>query len=607
MTRLRFFFTLLRQHALMYLGGLVLLGMTLAMTVSIPRYLQQAIDILRSNPDPGGGEFISKIGWILACAVGMIFTRTGSRLMFFIPGRQVEFDLKNRMLEQLSRLQRDFHLKNPTGSIISRINNDISGVRMMMGFGLLQVSNSLGALSLAPYFMFKISSTLTTYVLLPIAGAFVLLQLGMWRLRGEQLRQMQALQQLSDFTVESYNGIDVLKSFRHFGWTEKRFLDLSNEVKVSAIRMSNIRAYLMPILSHIGNALKVLLVMVGGVLVVQADMSMGEFLAYGLYLGMLVMPLMGLTFLMFLLQRGLTALSSLEAVLNTRPDLPPVLPEAEAALPERMQQGLRVNALTYAYPDDPQHPVLTDVSFELRPGEIVGVFGAIGSGKTTLVNLLNRYLTPPPGTVTLDGVDVTQVSQGSLRRHIVTVTQEPFLFSDSVRENIRFAAADADAERVGQVADSAALSQDLRVLPKGLDTLVGEKGITLSGGQKQRISLARSLLQPCDVLILDDVLSAVDHDTERFLIGQIYGFKHAQALLIVSHRVSVLERANRILVLEEGHVAASGSHAELIAQQCSYQRAWRYQSAHGTEEQPEGLTEPGAPVPPAAGQPQTAD
>jgi ATP-binding cassette subfamily B protein len=578
MSRSQFFLVLLRRHALSYLAGLVMLGLTLGMTVSIPRYLQEAIDILRGNPDPAGREFLSRITWILVFAVAIIATRTGSRLLFFTPGRHVEFDLKNQLLEHLTGLQRDFYLKNPSGAIISRINNDVTGVRMMMGFGLLQVASSFGALSLAPYYMYRISPALTLYSVLPVLGAFGLLQWGTRRLRGEQMNQMHALQALSDFTVESYNGIDVLKSYRHFGWVEGRFTELSHAVRNSAIRMSNLRSFLMPVLNHIGNGLKVFLVFYGGVMVVRQGMTMGQFMAYALYLAMLVPPLMGLTFLMFMLQRGLTAMDSLEAVLHMQPGLPPPRPESQAALPAELRQGLRVRGLSFAYPDDPGRKVLDGVSFEVRPGEIVGVFGTIGSGKSTLINLINGYLGPPPGAVFLDGVDVTELGHALLRRHVVTVTQEPFLFSATIRENIALAARGLDDAAVERAARAAALGPDLKRLPAGLDTQVGEKGITLSGGQKQRIALARTLLKPCDLLILDDVLSAVDHDTERYLIDQIYGFRHARALLIVSHRISALERARRILVLDAGRLVDVGTHEELTLREGPYRQAWLIQS-----------------------------
>jgi len=393
---------------------------------------------------------------------------------------------------------------------------------------------------------------------------------------------MKALQDLSDFTVESYNGIDVLKSYRALPWSEDKFRGLSDAVRDAGIRMANIRVFVMPILSHIVNGLKVMLVLVGGIMVVREQMTMGEFLSYSLYLSMLVPPLMGMTFMIFVLQRGFTSLISLGQVFGTQPGLPPALPEAEAALPESLGDGLRVQGLTYAYADDPAHPALQDVALAVRPGEIVGLFGPIGSGKTTLVNVLNRYLTPPPGTVLLDGVDVTTLSLARLRRHLVTVTQEPFLFSDSVRENIRFAADAEDDRALQEAVHAAALEADLAGFPAGLDTLVGEKGITLSGGQKQRISLARAILKPCDLLILDDVLSAVDHETERFLIDQIYRFRQAHATLIVSHRISALERASRVVVLEHGRVVASGPHAELIEREGPYREAWLLQSEQGT-------------------------
>jgi ATP-binding cassette subfamily B protein len=238
-----------------------------------------------------------------------------------------------------------------------------------------------------------------------------------------------------------------------------------------------------------------------------------------------------------------------------------------------------VERLTYAYPDAPAAPVLRDVSFEVRPGEIVGIFGPVGSGKSTLVNLINRYLTAPPGSIMLDGVDITEVRQELVRRHVVTVTQDPFLFSMSIRENVLFGArTDGAEEPLRQAITSASLQPDLSRFPGGIETQVGERGITLSGGQKQRIALARAIMKPCDLLVLDDPLSAVDHETERFLIGQIYGFQHSRSLLIVSHRVSVLERANRIVVLDRGTVADTGSHEELISREGAYRTAWLLQA-----------------------------
>ena len=240
--------------------------------------------------------------------------------------------------------------------------------------------------------------------------------------------------------------------------------------------------------------------------------------------------------------------------------------------------------------------MLDGVSLKVAPGEVVGVFGPVGSGKTTLVNLLNHYLVPPPGAVRLDGVDVRDLESGDLRRHVVTVTQEPYLFSDTLHANVAFGAENGGGppasggkprgrepavldDLVERAVADAALGPDLARMPAGLRTVVGERGITLSGGQKQRVAFARAILKPCDLLILDDVLSAVDHDTERVLVERIHSLATARSMLVVSHRISVLERADRVVVLDRGRVVDEGHHRELAAREGPYREAWRRQAS----------------------------
>ena len=453
---------------------------------------------------------------------------------------------------------------------------------------------------------------------------------------------MKALQKLSDFTVESYGGLDPLKSFRGLGWAERRFAALSGEVRDAGLGMAAVRAWFFPLLTHLVNGLKVLVVLVGGFAVVAGEITIGGFTAFMVYLSMLVGPLMGATFLMFLLQRGMTSLGSLLEVFAAEPSRPAPRPGAALpalpALPAPLEQGLAVENLRFAYPDEPDRPVLDGVSLRVAPGEVVGVFGPVGSGKTTLVNLLNQYLVAPPGAVRLDGVDVRDIEPGELRRHVVTVTQEPFLFSDTLRANVAFGVdegTDGDGRPAetreggaggprreegaagpvgggagegggagggrppaGELAASgdrsepdpldalveravadAALGPDLARMPAGLRTVVGERGITLSGGQKQRVALARAMLKPCELLILDDVLSAVDHDTERVLVDRIHGLATARSILVVSHRISVLERADRVIVLDGGRVVDEGRHRELAAREGPYREAWRRQAS----------------------------
>ena len=631
--RFRYLFRLIGEHAGSFGAGAGFLALTLWMSLAIPRYLQEAIDLLASGGS--GSAVLAKVWLILGFAVAMVLTRTVSRMLFLVPGRRVEFDLKNRLLAHLLGQDREYFLANPTGELISRINNDINGVRMLIAMGTMMLIQTAGTLTLAPWYMYRISPDLTLYCALPIAAGFLVLQVAVQRMRRNQIRHMKALQELSDFTVESYGGLDPLKAFRGLGWAERRFAALSGEVRDAGLGMAAVRAWFFPLLTHLVNGLKVLVVLVGGFAVVRGEITIGGFTAFMVYLSMLVGPLMGATFLTFLLQRGMTCLGSLLEVFAAEPARP--APRTGAPLPARLETGLDVEDLRFAYPDEPERPVLDGVSLKVAPGEVVGVFGPVGSGKSTLVNLLNRYLAPPPGAVRLDGVDVRDVGAGELRRHVVTVTQEPFLFSDTLRANVAFgveeetdgdgrpaetreegaggprgegaagpagagagdgggaggrppvgelaASGDGSGSRTGPldafveraVAD-AALGPDLARMPAGLRTVVGERGITLSGGQKQRVALARAMLKPCDLLILDDVLSAVDQETERVLVDRIHALATARSLLVVSHRVSVLERADRVIVLDRGRVVDEGHHRELAAREGPYREAWRRQT-----------------------------
>ena len=621
--RFRYLLGLVGEHAWSLGAGAGLLGLTLWMSLAITRYLQEAIDLLAA--DQSGRAVLAKVWLILGLAVAMVLTRSVSRTLFLVPGRRVEFDLKNRLLAHLLAQDREYFLANPTGELISRINNDINGVRMLLGMGTMMLIQTVGTLTLAPWYMYRISPRLTLYCAVPIAIGFLVLQVAVQRMRRNQQWQMKALQELSDFTVESYGGLDPLKSFRGLGWAEARFAALSGEVRDAGLGMTTVRAWFFPLLAHLVNGLKVMLVLVGGFAVVGGEMTIGGFTAFTVYLSMLVGPLMGATFMMFLLQRGMTGLGSLLEVFAAEPARP--APRPGASLPAPLVQGLVVERLRFAYPDEPDRSVLDRVSLRVAPGEVVGVFGPVGSGKTTLVNLLNHYLVAPPGAVRLDGVDIRDLESSELRRHVVTVTQEPFLFSDTLLANVAFGvdegieqdvrgvgANDRDEarawrlpagrerpevgvepgtvgcgpERAGNepatvdalveraVAD-AALGPDLSRMSSGLQTLVGERGITLSGGQKQRVAFARAILKPCDLLILDDVLSAVDHDTERVLVDRIHSLTKARSILVVSHRISVLERADRVFVLDHGRLVDEGSHRALAAREGPYREAWRRQ------------------------------
>ena len=571
------------QYKLSYGLGVVFIFATNWLAVTIPTYLKLSVDILsqgknhlRSNLD----QLYTYLIWMFALAVLVVVVRTCSRIFFFNPGRAIEYKLKNDLLTRLTKLQKGYYDQNETGSIISRLQNDITGVRLICGFGMMQVFNIIASLSLTPYKMWELSPSLTLYCVLPVLAVFLIVRIGMKVVVGHTRQRMSRLQSLSAFIVSSLSGIDVIRNYSLSDWSEKEFAQHNEGLLNQSLRISFVRSFLMPILNNLENILKVLVLMVGGLYVIEGKFTIGEITAFIAYTGLLTMPLMGLGWLTTLYQQGMVGMTSLETIINAKTPhegLQNLPPETGKSL---FDKGLIVKNLTFAYENK---PVLTDISFSIHPGQTVGILGKIGSGKSTLVNCLNRYLEPPPGTVFLGGRDILELSFEDLRRSVRTVSQDVFLFSESVEQNILFGHSTGEhpgEEKMEQIIHESALREEIERFPERLDTLVGEKGIMLSGGQKQRISLARSMMEPCDLLILDNILSAVDYETERFLLGEILKRKHSKALLIVSHRVQALEEADLILVLDEGNLVDQGTHEELITRPGLYRQTWELQKAH---------------------------
>ena len=330
---------------------------------------------------------------------------------------------------------------------------------------------------------------------------------------------------------------------------------------------------------NLANILKVVVLLFGGMMVLEEEFTVGELTAFIAYTALLTLPLMGLGWVTTMFQQGMVGLASVQSVLQQpepfagRQSLP------EAQQKNLFQDGLTVRNLRFRYAED-RPWVLQDINFHLKPGQTLGVLGRIGSGKSTLVNCINRYLVTEDGQIRLNNLDINRLTYQDLRHSIRTVTQEPFLFSDTVENNIAFAMEDRPEdwqEYFPSLLQQAALQEEVHKFPLQEQTIVGEKGILLSGGQKQRISLARAMATSCDLLILDNVLSAVDYETERYLLQQIFARRQAKSLLIVSHRVTAVEKADWILVLDEGRIVAQGTHEELLQQPGYYQEMWALQ------------------------------
>ena len=570
-----------RYRALYALGTLCLIA-TNYLTVSIPGFVQEAVDALADGRGPDAA-----IPWawaILGAGVGVMVVRTLSRTLIFNPGRTIEFRFKNTLFHHLLELPRRFYARMRPGEIISRGTNDVGAVRSIVGFCTLQIFNALFAIVLTLGRMFWIDVGLTLLCVIPLIVSALVLRIAVRAMFRLTLKIQKDLAGLSDQILETYNAVGVLQSFNALSGAQARFDKENQALLDTGLELIRVRSWLLPVVSVTGNICVVILLFFGGRSVVDGGMTVGELAAFAVYINILVGALIGMGWMIGAFQRGWVSLQRVYEVL----DAPIERAIAGGALPPAGPQGygLTVDGLTFAYADadaDAGEVALRDASLRLAPGERLGIFGLTGAGKSTLLDVLARVHDPPAGAIRLDGIDVLDIPVRDYWRAVGYVTQEPFLFSRTVRANIALAEPMPDETidaAVRAAADDAALAPDLEAFPAGLDTRVGERGITVSGGQRQRIALARAFYRDFELLLLDDVMSAVDHATEKKLIDAIYRRSAGRSAIIVSHRISVLARADRVLVLDEGRVVAEGRHEDLLADRSGpYARAWRLQQA----------------------------
>jgi ATP-binding cassette subfamily B protein len=399
---------------------------------------------------------------------------------------------------------------------------------------------------------------------------FIVVRIGMAIMVKNTRYRMDILQRLSGKTISFLSGNSVIKNYNIYSYAEDEVQKENLSLFDKTMKIAWVRSFILPLLGNLGQILKIVVLFAGGVFVINGEFTIGELTEYIAYSALLAQPVMGLGWLLTVLQQGFVGISSLQTIMNRNgvDDERKPLPAHEKE--QLFKDGIHVKNLSYTYHNG-ERPELKDISFSIQPGQVIGITGKVGSGKTTLINCLNGYLRPDEKMVYFGEKDAAFLRGEDIRSVVRTVTQEVFLFSDTIENNIFLGSekfsVKADFE---DVIYKSAFADELTRLPMKEKTLVGEKGIMLSGGQKQRISLARALYTPCDLLILDDVFSAVDTETERFLIQHVIKNHAAKSVLVVSNRISVLEKTDFTIVLEDGRMAAKGSHRELLQQSKFY-------------------------------------
>jgi ATP-binding cassette subfamily B protein len=556
-------FRLLKEYAWRYrwsyLAGAVFLWITNYLAVSIPGQIGHAIDALRVEQPMG--RYVAAIA---AMGVAVILVRSLSRVLIFNPGRHLEYHLRRDLFAHLLRLQPSFYATQKRGDIVSRASNDITWVRTLVGFGGLQIVNVTLAVILTGWKMVSLSPRLTLMVLLPILLGSGLVQWGIRRLFHLARRSQEQLGEISEHVLGSLQGMAAIQGFV----AEEAFVERFEERNLSwfrtGMRLALIRSIALPLLVLSGGVAMFALIAVGGPMVLRGTLTVGELAAFTALLTVFLPPLRSMGWMMSVIQRGRAALERIFELM----DAPLERPEgSDGVIPESGRGPvIELRDLHFAYPDEPDREVLTGLTATIPAGGVVGLFGRTGSGKSTLLRLLARLYNPPSESILIDGVDLLTLDLESWRRRMAVVPQRPFLFSDAIASNVALEA-EPDDGHIQDVVEMAALGPDLEALPDGLGTVVGERGIMLSGGQRQRVALARGLYRGGDLLILDDVLSAVDHHTEAQLVETVADLARrpeAPTVLISSHRLSALRHCDMVLVLDGGRLVDSGPHAELI-------------------------------------------
>jgi ATP-binding cassette subfamily B protein len=568
----------LKKYRWAYVFGVISLVVTSGGQLFIPQFLGRAVDIIVEGSFERS-EIAGLMGTMIAVSLAIALGRLGWRYFIHGSSRRIEMHLRDKLFSHLLRLSSTFYSRSKTGDLMARATNDMNAIRMAVGMALVAFIDGVFMTLAILIILFSQNARLAALIIIPLPLITVAMVL-VGSYIGKLFKRVQeGFSDLSDQAQEVLSGIRVVKAFVKEAYFLNRFQDANDTYKRRNLRLVRIWGLFFPVVSFLSGLTMLLLLLFGGQEVILGELSHGDFVATLSYLEMLIWPMLGAGFVVNMLQRGGASLSRINAILQEEPDI--VSPEQPI---RRVPQGaIEVKGLSYTYPDA-QQPSLEGVSFTLDRGETLGILGKTGSGKSTLLNLLPRLIDPPEGTIEIDGHDVREYDLDTLRSAFGVVPQSTFLFSATISENISFALSDHDERVINEVGDISMIARDVQEFPAGWETTVGERGLTLSGGQKQRVAIARALAKEPEILIFDDALSAVDTETEEKILSKLLEFRQGRTNIIVSHRVSTLQHASRILVLDDGRAVQLGNHEELLEEDGLYRDIYHLQQLEHEKE-----------------------
>jgi len=552
--------------------GLLSLLLVDFLLLLIPLVIKKAIDLLVTQTQETGSLLFQQGVIIVLIALMIALFRYVWRRLILGHSRKVEQGLRNRMYGHLQTLPISFFQKTRTGDLMARAINDINAIRMASGMGLVALIDGTVLGIAAIGFMMSIDLKLTLISLIPAPVVIILTKILTRRMSTGFEAVQRTFSNLTERVREAFAGIRVIKAHNRETWEYAKIKEQGERYVAENMNLAKTLALFFPMMTVFTNAGLAIVILLGGRYAILGDITPGDFVAFISYLNLLMWPMMAMGWVTNLIQRGSASMRRINHILEEVPDIrdpAPLQDFSDGAIPEEtlskpVEGEVEIRNLSLKYPGQTDY-ALKGIHLKINASETVAVVGRVGSGKTTLLQTIPRLLDVQVNTVLLDRRDIRQIPLKTLREKIAFVPQEVFLFSDTIRNNVIFGRSGIDDQDLENALRSAGIFEEIQDLERGLDTVLGERGVTLSGGQRQRLTIARAIVEPLPILILDDALSMVDTRTEEEILNRILNLRHNKTNLIVSHRVSTISRADRIVVLDKGELVEEGSHESLIA------------------------------------------
>ncbi len=571
MEQVKFLFTYVKRHKWQYIGGIITLFAVDFFNLMIPQITGVITDGLAGHT-MGMEQVMQNLAKLIGLGTLLALGRFLWRYFLFGAARHIQYEMRNGMFEKLETMSVEYFNEHKTGDLMSRFTNDLNAVRMAIGMAVISAFDAtVMAVMVIGQMMYYVNVKLTLLAIIPMifiaAGEFYYGR----EMRRRFKEKQEAVSDLTDQVQESISGIRVVKAFVQEKEEKEAFARANAYAREKNMAVARLGAVVMPLLDVVIGVSSLVTLLYGGYLAITGEITLGRFVAFNQYIGMLVWPMLAAGESITSLSQGLASTKRIQEIFDEKPEIF----DDETVKPAGVIHGeITFDHLTFLHQGHSE-PTLKDICLEVPAGTTLAIVGRTGNGKTTLVNLLLHLYNTQRGMIRIDGRDINSIPLKELRENIAYVPQDNFLFSDTLRHNIAFGVEDeergeADPEVVERAARAACVHDNITAFPDGYDTIVGERGVTLSGGQKQRSSIARALLKDAAILILDDALSAVDTDTEKQILENLRKNREGKTTILIAHRISTIQNADCIIVLENGEIRERGNHEELMAQKGIY-------------------------------------